>query len=288
MRQRNRRAARRLCRHHLQNPGAGGLYADRGRRTESACRRIGGAPEILNHSTIESAIAPVHHPKDLPKGEETIRSHYTLQRILENALSQPQPLRRNLLDMARQDRSVRAELAASGELFNAGYEPRMARVHQCNAQRLRRIIEAIGWPGADVVGTDGAEAAWLILQHAISEPDLLRRALPLLKTAAREGRADAAHAAMLEDRIRFFEGRPQRYGTQLDWDPDGNLSPGELEDPQLLAERRAAVGLRPLEEQIEDARIQARTEGHLPPADYRAYVDARDKWAANAGWRSDV
>jgi len=211
-----------------------------------------------------------------------------LQRILQNALSRPQPLRRQLLEMARLDRSVRAELAASGTLFNAGYEPRMARVHQRNAERLRRIIESVGWPGYDLVGPEGAEAAWLILQHAISEPDLLRRALPLLVTAAREGKADPAHAAMLEDRIRFFEGRPQRYGTQLDWDADGNLSPAEVEDPQRIAERRAAVGLPPLEEQIADARTLAIAEGDLPPADYQAYVDARDKWASNAGWRADL
>ena len=124
-----------------------------------------------------------------------------------------EPLRRDLLEMARLDRVTRAELAASGNLFDTGYEPRMARVHERNAQRLRRVIESVGWPGTDLVGPDGAEAAWTILQHAIAEPDLLRRALPLLETAAREGRADPSHAAMLEDRIRFFEGRPQRYGT---------------------------------------------------------------------------
>ena len=150
------------------------------------------------------------------------------------------------------------------------------------------MIESIGWPGADLVGPDGAEAAWLILQHAISEPDLLRRALPLLKTAAREGKADAAHAAMLEDRIRFFEGRPQRYGTQLDWDADGNLSPGEVEDPQRLAERRTAVGLPPLEEHVEDVQIRATAEGERPPADYQAYVDARDDWASKVGWRAGL
>ena len=96
-----------------------------------------------------------------------------------------EPLRRDLLEMARLDRVTRAELAASGELFDAGYEPRMARVHERNAQRLRRVIESVGWPGTDLVGSDGAEAAWTILQHAIAEPDLLRRALPLLETAAR-------------------------------------------------------------------------------------------------------
>ncbi len=189
--------------------------------------------------------------------------------------------------MARLDRSARAELAASGALFETGYEPRMARIHQRNAKRLRGIIESVGWPGADLVGPDGAEAAWLILQHAISEPDLLRRALPLLTAAAREGKADPRHAAMLEDRIRFFEGRPQRYGTQFDWDADGSLSPGEVEDPQRLAERRDAVGLPPLEEQIEAARSRATAEGERPPADYQAYADARDAWASNAGWRSN-
>ena len=124
-------------------------------------------------------------------------------------------LRDELLEMARLDRTVRAELAASGELFDVGYEPRMARVHERNARRLLRIMESVGWPGTDLVGPDGAEAAWVVLQHAIAEPDLLRRALPLLQTAAREGRACPRHAALLEDRIRFFEGRPQRYGDAV-------------------------------------------------------------------------
>ena len=215
-----------------------------------------------------------------------MRADYTLQRILESASSQPRALRRDLLDMARLDDSARAELATSGTLFNAGYEPRMARVHQRNAQRLRRIIESVGWPGSDLVGGDGAEAAWLVLQHAISEPDLLRRALPLLTTAARKGKASPAHAAMLEDRIRFFEGRPQRYGTQFDWDADGSLSPGEVEDPQKLAERRLAVGLPPIEDQLEEARSRATSEGERPPADYHAYTGGRDEWAAKVGWRA--
>ena len=206
--------------------------------------------------------------------------------ILANASSRPRSLRRALLTMARLDLSTRAELAASGALFNAGYEPRMARVHQRNAQRLRRIIESVGWPGSDLVGGDGAEAAWLILQHAISEPDLLRRALPLLTTAALEGKADPAHAAMLEDRIRFFEGRPQRYGTQLDWDADGNLSPGDVEDPQKLAGRRRAVGLPSLEEQVRAARGRAAAEEERPPVDYAAYASARHEWAADVGWRA--
>ncbi|MYE35049.1 MAG: hypothetical protein F4X23_09385 [Gemmatimonadales bacterium] len=194
-------------------------------------------------------------------------------------------LRDELLEMARRDRQVRAELVASGELFDVGYEPRMARVHERNARRLRRIIESVGWPGTDLVGLDGAEAAWLILQHAIAEPDLQRHALPLLQAAAREGTASPGQAAMLEDRIRFFEGRPQRYGTQFDWDAEGNLSPGDVEEPQRLDERRRAIELPPLAEQMEEARTRATSEGDQPPADYEAYAKARDEWAASVGWR---
>ena len=195
-------------------------------------------------------------------------------------------LRDELLEMVRRDREVRAELVDSGELFG-GYEPRMARVHERNARRLRRIIESAGWPGTDLVGPDGAEAAWIILQHAIAAPDLLRRALPLLEAAAREGRASPRHAALLEDRIRFFEGRPQRYATQFDWDAEGNLSPGAVEDPQKLEARRRAVGLPPLAEQMEEARSRAATEGERPPTDYEAYASARDEWATEVGWRAD-
>ena len=195
-------------------------------------------------------------------------------------------LRDELLEMVRRDREVRAELVDSGELFG-GYEPRMARVHERNARRLRRIIESVGWPGTDLVGPEGAEAAWIILQHAIAEPDLLRRALPLLRDAAREGRVSPRHAALLEDRIRFFEGRPQRYGTQFDWDAEGNLSPGAVEDAQRLEERRRAVGLPPLAEQMKEARSRAAAEGEHPPADHEAYASARDEWAREVGWRAD-
>ena len=92
---------------------------------------------------------------------------------------------------------------------------------------------------------------------------------------------------MLEDRIRFFEGRPQRYGTQFDWDAEGKLSPGDVEDPHRLDERRRAIGLPPLAEQMAEARSRATSEGEQPPPDHKAYARARDEWAASVGWRAD-
>jgi hypothetical protein len=129
-----------------------------------------------------------------------------------------------LIAMAEHDRKVGDELAASGALYE-GYDPRMAAVHEKNALRLREIMAQIGWPTERLVGKRAAEAAWLIAQHAIAHPQFQRSCLKFLAVAAREHLVPAWQPAMLEDRIRVFEGRPQLYGTQLEPDEHGNMRP---------------------------------------------------------------
>jgi len=116
-------------------------------------------------------------------------------------------LRAELLAMRDEDLQVRDELMQSSEL-GGHYVPRMEAIHMKNAARLRALIAAYGWPGEDIAGKDGAEAAWLIVQHAVGEPDFQKHALTLLNAAAAEQRAPAWHAAYLEDRIAMHENRP--------------------------------------------------------------------------------
>jgi hypothetical protein len=194
-------------------------------------------------------------------------------------------IRLDLLAMAQEDRRVRAELAADGTLFE-GYHPRMREVHDRHAARLARILDDHGWPAESRAGPDGAEAAWLIVQHAIAHPALQRRALGQLVAAAARGEVPPWQPAMLEDRIRVFEGRPQRYGTQLDWDADGQLSPLPIVQPAGLDERRKSVGLGPLAEAIA-ARRQAATQGNeRPPVDWSARQREMHAWLREAGWRT--
>src|SRR5690349_229279 len=89
-------------------------------------------------------------------------------------------LRNELLAMSGEDQRVRAELAADGSLYDS-YHPRMAEVHRRNAARLPAIIAEHGWPGRSLVGEDGAEAACLVLHHAIGDPPLQRRGPGLLR-----------------------------------------------------------------------------------------------------------
>ena len=192
---------------------------------------------------------------------------------------------RELVTMAAEDLWVRAELAADGSLFD-GYHPRMEAIHKRNAARLRVIIERVGWPGRAVFGEDASRAAWLILQHAIGEPDFQRQGLGRLQAAAAEGDVPAVEVAMLEDRIRVFEGRPQRYGTQLDEGDDGTLVPFPIEDHDGVDARRAGVGLPPLEETLRDKQAMREAEGPPSSGDRAERQRRYEEWLKQVGWRS--
>jgi hypothetical protein len=192
-------------------------------------------------------------------------------------------LRQQLLQMELVDRAVRAELAASGELFE-GYAPRMETVHTQNARQLEAIIERFGWPGRSLVGEDGAQAAWFVVQHAIGHPAFVRRCLSLLRDAVTRGEAQAAQVAYLADRICYFERRPQRYGTQFDWSEEGQLVPWDLEDTERVDEYRQEVGLEPLAQRLDEARKGAK-EG--APTDRARLKAEEEKWARSVGWLSD-
>jgi uncharacterized protein DUF6624 len=183
-----------------------------------------------------------------------------------------------LIALAAEDKRVRQELLDEGVLFE-GYHPRMAAVHRHNAARLAEIMDRAGWPSEVVAGVDGAAAAGLIAQHAIGEPDFQRRCLVELTRAAEAGEVPAWQPAMLDDRIRVFEGRRQRYGTQLEVDEDGYLHPHPIEDAEQVEERRRAVGLEPLAEKL------ARAERVPPPANRAEYQRGYERWLREVGWR---
>jgi hypothetical protein len=183
-----------------------------------------------------------------------------------------------LIAMAELDRKVGDELATSGALYE-GYHPRMADVHENNALRLQAIMAQVGWPTEGLVGKRAAEAAWLIAQHAISQPEFQRSCLTLLAEAAREHMVPLWQPAMLEDRIRRFESRPQLYGTQLEPDAHGDMRPYTIDDAERVDERRRAVGLEPL------AEILARAKPQPLPADRERFEQDYQKWLIKVGWR---
>lgn len=193
-------------------------------------------------------------------------------------------LSQELAALANDDLSVRDALVADGSLGNYGYHPRMEAVHKRNATRLTEIIEQYGWPGKSLVGEEGAWAAWLIAQHSIGNPPFMRRCLSLLKQAASNNEVIPWQMAMLEDRIRMYEGKPQVYGTQFQPSKNGELNPYPIENPESVNDRRLAVGLNTIEERTAELREQSTRENIPTPPDLEEQYET---WLYSVGWRAE-
>ncbi len=188
-----------------------------------------------------------------------------------------------LLALKARDAEVRKDLLDRGLLFE-GYAPEMEEVHVQNAGILEDVIDQHGWPGIGFVGSDAADAAWLVAQHAISLPRFQRRCLRLLRDAVTRGDAPARQEAFLTDRIRFNERRHQVYSTIFDWDEDGVLSPWTIEAPDGVDERRTRVNLPPLVDTIREHRQRAAGETPLTPQGYDARQREILAWCERVGW----
>jgi hypothetical protein len=188
-----------------------------------------------------------------------------------------------IIDLKNADLALRDELVQSGQL-SEGYHPDMKAMHDRNAELLNNIIDRIGYPTIDKLGKEASEAAWLVIQHSIGKPAFMKKCLTLLETAVNERKAEPRHLAYLSDRIAVFEGRPQLYGTQFDWDESGLLSPGLYDDVTKVNARRKSIGLNTLEEQTDLIRRQAKEENQSPPPDLKRRNQEAAAWKKEVGW----
>lgn len=160
----------------------------------------------------------------------------------------------------------------------------MEELHNRNARLLEEIIDNIGYPTIDKVGAEASEAAWLIIQHSIGRPKFMKKCAGLLEKAVQENKAKIIHLAYSIDRIAVFEGKLQLYGTQFDWNENGDLSPHPLDDVTKVNNRRKSLGLNSLEEQTVVMREQAEGEKQLPPTDFKKRKSEYNEWRKTVGW----
>jgi hypothetical protein len=188
-------------------------------------------------------------------------------------------LAKALLEMEARDQAVRAELIAGGEP-DALYHPRLEELHRAHASRLRQIIAVFGWPGLALVGEKGAQAAWRVALHSIGEPVFMRQCRDLIDIASHNGDVPRWQFAIIDDRIRVYEGKPQRYGTQLRNGPDG-LRPHPLENEARVNSMRMHAGLPPLAQTLAKARA---AQPPLPAAEQAKRDAAELEFRRSAGW----
>jgi hypothetical protein len=190
---------------------------------------------------------------------------------------------KKIIALIGRDLKLRDELIRAGKISD-GYDAEMEKIHSSNAQELNAIIDIIGFPTTDKVGVQASEAAWLIIQHAIGQPGFMRKCRDLLHIAVIENKANPINLAYLTDRIAVFEGAPQLYGTQFDWDENGELSPNPYDDLTKVNQRRKSVGLNSLEDQTKIIRTRVKKQNQSPPKDFKKKNQDFNDWKKNVGW----
>jgi hypothetical protein len=123
------------------------------------------------------------------------------------------------------------------------------RILQTHTERMKVLIAQYGWLGYSLVGPMGADAAWLLVQHSDQDVPFQKYCLGLLEQSVAAGDADPRHLAYLTDRVLVAEGKRQRYGTQF----HGQHESLPIEDEAHVDERRAQMGLEPLDDYIRTA-----------------------------------
>lgn len=181
-----------------------------------------------------------------------------------------------LAPLVERDHFIREGLLKRGILSDA-YHPEMEKVHLENARKLKALIDQHGFPVLSNAGEKGVRLSWLIIHHAISWPSFMQECVIEMRLAGAARDYPLELLAYVEDRIAYFEGRGQLYGTNFDW-LEGELKPTPIEDPDKLDFRRKAFGLPPMNP-------AARITEERPPADPVKKNQEFNLWLKKVGWR---
>jgi hypothetical protein len=155
-------------------------------------------------------------------------------------------LRKELLEMEQRDQDARSRMVAAMAAADlADDDPTRVHTRQVDADNLRRLKHIIiqdGFPTITLVGVDGVQAAFLLTQHADTDPEFQEKILKVVTQRYQSGEINGNALALLTDRVLRAKGKPQRYGTQFE-ERDGDWKPQPLADESHVDERRHALGL---------------------------------------------
>jgi hypothetical protein len=143
-------------------------------------------------------------------------------------------LRDEIKKMVAEHKKVRqgglAHIQSEAEVAERG------RIDAIHAKRVREIVKEVGWPGVSLVGSEGANGMWLLVQHfGLTDQD---QYLPLMEKAVAQKEASPTDFALLVDRVRLGHGQKQLYGTQYRIVKEGEWMRRPIEDPDRVDERR--------------------------------------------------
>lgn len=168
--------------------------------------------------------------------------HLPLTAIVDHQVLINHELLNELQLMCQKDQEARFKMINS-----ENFDEEVIKVDHEHLPALKVIVDKFGWPGFQLVGEEGAECMWLLIQHCDEDVEFQKQCLLLLEEAVGKKDVPKRHLAYLKDRVLVNAGKDQIYGTQLQIiNGRARLSP--VEDPQNLDKRREEMDLCSIDE----------------------------------------
>lgn len=199
--------------------------------------------ENISHIQIDRDLKRLHSEKEwkkiiekLQKKLEIIGANYdkALEKELALIYTEDQEIRGEFMNVYKKPNPDKKKIDSIGKIMN--------RKDSINLIKVMKILDERAWLGKNVVGEQGNKTLFLVIQHA--DLEYQQKYLPMMREAVKNGDANGANLAYLEDRVALREGRRQIYGSQAAKNKKTNkmyISP--MIDPDNVDKRRAEVGL---------------------------------------------
>lgn len=112
-------------------------------------------------------------------------------------------------------------------------------------KEVTRIIDEYGWLGISQVGRLANGTLWSVLQHgSVASKE---KYAPLLKASVLKEESQPSHYARLIDRMLINSGKPQLYGTQINYQSSNVPTFFPIEQPEYVNQRRKEIGLEEIQ-----------------------------------------
>jgi hypothetical protein len=204
----------------------------------------------LDHITLDSDLNSLHADDRWNKVVTIVKAN---KADYEENLNMP--LVKELDSIYATDQGLRRQIAEIEKEYGRNSQEmqehwgKIQKADSINEIKVTKILDEHGWLGADVIGGKGNQTLFLVIQHADIETQI--KYLPMMREAVKEGKAQSSSLALLEDRVALRQGDRQIYGSQI----GRNNETGEsyvlpLTDPENVNQRRAEVGLGPIEDYV--------------------------------------
>jgi uncharacterized protein DUF6624 len=157
--------------------------------------------------------------------------------------AQDPALKAKILRMSDEDQTARQPMTTAGVQVTREQISNMHAVDLRHLKAIKAIVARYGTPTSGLIGEDGVHAFWILIQHADTDPKLQEKVLQGFRDRPDGIRLD--DIAMLSDRVRANQHRPQIYGNHFHSEGK-ELVQTETEDPDHLDERRRGMNLPPM------------------------------------------